>query len=419
MIWRTTNTLLYLVINVFDLWVVLRYYNKLFIASEVKRAFLYSMYFLFLIVFTLLIQHELEYSNILSIAVWSCMFLPTYKGEKRNKLLYAVILTGFAGFSQAIMYLIIQYNPLSIYSYFIPHFIFFLVLELVTHYQTVKGAKIDFKLLLLLMSVPLMSLFALPCIIMILERINKMPLNEGLAMLVPIAILILYINIIVFYLHDRISTTYEIRKKKNEYVQRLELQRIYYDMLEENQNSIRKINHDLQNNLQTLKELANGRKFDELKIYLDELITSKEEVQDIVNTGNSGIDTILNIKISHAYKYGIEIQRNISIPGNMPIPYSHCISLLGNLLDNAINALKEEESQPKVIKLFLSFQANAFIIQISNKYSETPVKYKKESFFHGLGLGIVKATVELYNGTFDIEDDGENFTVNIILYLEV
>ena len=149
------------------------------------------------------------------------------------------------------------------------------------------------------------------------------------------------------------------------------------------------------------------------------LITDQEEIRNIISTGNSGIDTILNIKISLAQRYGIEIRRNISIPAKIPIPYGHCVRIFGNLLDNAINALKDGEEVEKTIHLLLSFQANAFVIQVVNQYRDKPIKYNEDNFFHGLGLDIVKSTVEFYHGIFDIEDDGENFTVNIILYLEI
>ena len=84
--WDTTNIFLYFFINFFDLWVILRYFNSVLKSIKKRRAFLYGLYLLFLLFFTLLIQYELEYSNLVSIALWSCMFLPTYEGGRRNKI---------------------------------------------------------------------------------------------------------------------------------------------------------------------------------------------------------------------------------------------------------------------------------------------------------------------------------------------
>ena len=417
--WDTTNIFLYFFINFFDLWVILRYFNSVLKSIKKRRAFLYGLYLLFLLFFTLLIQYELEYSNLVSIALWSCMFLPTYEGGRRNKIGYAALLLGLAGFAQMIMYLIISSNLFAVYSFFVPHFVFFITTELAGRYQTVKDKRIDGKLLILLVTVPIISFIAMPCSVMLTEQMGNVSFGERTGMLLPVAVLILYVNIIVFYLYDTISSVFEVQKQKEEYEQQLKWQLTYYDTLAENQDVIRKIKHDLQNNLQSMEQLLCEGKKEELAEYLRELITDQEEIRNIISTGNSGIDTILNIKMSLAQRYGIEIRRNISIPAKIPIPYGHCVRIFGNLLDNAINALKDEEEVEKTIHLLLSFQANAFVIQVVNQYRDKPIKYNKDNFFHGLGLDIVKSTVEFYHGIFNVEDDGENFTVNIILYLEI
>lgn len=417
--WESSNMFLYFIMNMFDLWVILRYFNRLMELLKQKRVTLYCMYFLFLVFFTLLIKYELKYSNIVSIALWSCMFLPTYKGEKRNKLVYAVLLLGFAGFSQMTMFIVSHSNTHAIYSYFIPHFIFFIIVEIGIKCQTVKGKIIEPKLLVLLISIPFFSLIAMPCMVLISEQINEISLKEETTMLIPIVVLILYMNIVVFYLYDTISSTFDIKKQKDEYEQQLIWQQNYYDSLAENQDTIRKIKHDMQNNLQIISSLLIEKKMDEAGNYLKELLSEQAQVNNLITTGNDAIDTVLNIKLSLAQKYEIKVKRDINIPAGLPIPYHHCIRLFGNLLDNAINALKDQEEIEKTIKWFMFFKGNALVIQISNQYKDKLVKYNRDSFLHGLGLDIVKTTTEFYNGTFEVEDDGKNFTVTIMLYLEI
>lgn len=317
------------------------------------------------------------------------------------------------------MFIVSNSNTHAIYSYFIPHFIFFVITEIGIRYQTIKGKMIEPKLLLILITVPLISLAAMPCMVLISNQISEISLQEETTMLIPIAVLILYMNIVVFYLYDTISSTFNVKKQKDEYEQQLKWQQTYYDSLAANQDAIRKIKHDMQNNLHVISSLMMDEKTEEAGSYLKELISEQAQVNHLVTTGNDAIDTILNIKLSLAQEYGIKVKTNINIPSGLPIPYHHCIRLFGNLLDNAMNALKDQEEIEKTINWFMFFKANALIIQISNQYKDKPVKYNKDSFLHGLGLDIVKATTELYNGTFEVEDDGENFTVNIMLYLEI
>ena len=214
--WDTTNIFLYFFINFFDLWVILRYFNSVLKSIKKRRAFLYGLYLLFLLFFTLLIQYELEYSNLVSIALWSCMFLPTYEGGRRNKIGYAALLLGLAGFAQMVMYLIISSNLFAVYSFFVPHFVFFITTELAGRYQTVKGKRIDGKLLILLVTVPIISFIAMPCIVMLTEQMGNVSFGERTGMLLPVAVLILYVNIIVFYLYDTISSVFEVQKQKEE-----------------------------------------------------------------------------------------------------------------------------------------------------------------------------------------------------------
>lgn len=417
--WDSINILLYFAINFFDLWVILRYYNRLLEKLKQKTIVTYCTYFLFLCFFTILIKYELKYCNLVSIAMWSGIFLTNYKGEKKNKLVFMVLLLGIAGFSQMILYIISYSNAHAVYSFFIPHFTFFVFAEIVTRYQTIRDKTIDIKILILMISIPIISLITMPCIVIICAKIKEASLQQEMAMLIPVAVLILYMNIVVFYLYDMISSSFEVKKQKEEYEQQLEWQKTYYDSLAENQDTIRKIKHDMQNSLQVISKLITEGKIVEVSDYLKDLIFEQSQVDCLVTTGNEAIDTVLNIKFSRASYYNIEVNKDINIPSSLPITYQESIRIFGNLLDNAINALKEQEEIKKTIKWFMFYKANALILQVSNQYMGKPVKYSKDSFLHGLGLEIVKTTVEAYNGTFSIEDDGKNFTVNIILYMNV
>lgn len=417
--WDTLDFFFYFIFNLFDLWVILRYYDRLLGKIKKERLHTYILYFLFLLFFTIFVTYELNYANFISMVTCFCIFLPTYKGEKRNKFLYLVVLFGSACISQTILSFISNRDSYSIYAYFIPHFLFFIMMQLGIQYQAKKRKKIDIRLLILFIAAPALSLLAMSLMVLMVEQIYHISQKEKTNLLILIALLILYVNIFIFYVYDKISDSYELYKQKDEYEQQLLLQRIYYDSLTEHLTAVRKIKHDLQNHYQTMKALLNEGMTEQANAYLEELLNEHQSIQTIINTGNSGIDSILNIKFSRAQEYGIELILNSSIPAEVALPYGHCIRILGNLLDNAINALKDEADLKKVISVFLSFHANAFVIQVKNQYHDKPVKIMKDSYFHGLGLGIVKETVKLYHGVFDIEDDGKNFTVNILLYLDM
>jgi len=412
------NIYLYFIINFFDVWVVLRYFDRLLEQVEERKALRRILSIVLVAFFSMLIKAELKYCNLVSLAAWSCLLLTVYKGDKKNKAVYAILLVGFAGFAQTVMYFLNIYSVNTIYSFLIPHLTFFLIIELVVRYQTIRGKKIDIRILILLISVPIISFISMPCMVIISERLALVSKQEEIQLLLPIEILILYMNIMVFYLYDLISTSYEMKRQKEEYEQLVKWQRSYYETLSENQNIIRKIKHDMQNDLQVVNSLINNEEYDKTKAYLTELIKEQSKVDKFISTGNDSIDTVLNIKFSLAEQLGIEVKKDINIPSMLPISYQESIKIFGNLLDNAINALRESEIPEKCINWFMFYNANALIIQVSNPYIKSQIKHDEDKLLHGLGLDIVKSTVEEYNGTFEVTDDGAVFTVNVLLYID-
>lgn len=411
------NIFLYFAINLFDVFVILHYYDKFL--DRIKKYVIPKgiLSILIVLLFTAFIRYELRYCNLVSLSVWSSLFLLFYKGERKDKIAYMVLLVVFAGFSQTIMHLIVRSSINSVYIIFVPHLLFFIIVEVVVRYQTVKNRKIDLRIFLVLLSVPIISFISMPCIVMISERTNVVLNQEITTLLMPIAILVLYMNILVVHLYDLISSSYEVKIQKEEYQKLITYQSRYYEELSENQNVIRKIRHDMQNNLQLLSEFLKGNMYDKAQDYLDELIDEHSKTNNIINTGNEAIDTVLNIKFSAAERVGISIQKDVNIPADLPLTYHDSIKIFANLIDNAINALVDVNDNEKKIKFFMFYSANALIIQISNPYVSKTIKHEKDSLWHGLGLGIVKDTIEEYYGTFEICDDGKTFTVNIIIYI--
>ena len=142
-----------------------------------------------------------------------------------------------------------------------------------------------------------------------------------------------------------------------------------------------------------------------------------------VCTGNQEIDAILNYMIGRAEKKGCKVETQIEIPNVCFMQKMDLNVLLGNLLDNALEAL--EKVQERYLYIGMKYQKGVFIIRIHNSYDGTLIKHgekyitrkmNKES--HGLGLQNVSEIVKKYNGKQKIDVTDNLFRIAIMLYAE-
>ena len=136
-----------------------------------------------------------------------------------------------------------------------------------------------------------------------------------------------------------------------------------------------------------------------------------------IHTGNSVIDVIINTKQHFAEAKGILFVVNAFLPEHGTILDLDLANILGNLLDNAIEASMEE--QDPYIDVIIRQEKSFMLIKVTNKYcGELPGNMrssKKNKIFHGIGIESVKSTVEKYHGEFSIKKQDNEVVVQILL----
>lgn len=174
--------------------------------------------------------------------------------------------------------------------------------------------------------------------------------------------------------------------------------------------------HDFKHKIMNLMMLAENNDIQGIKKYLENENDLLGKKLFYYKTGNDTVDTILNIKQKIAEKNGVTFIINAEIPENCNISSADFASILGNLLDNAIEATENEESpfievKIKPVKAFI-------IINILNKCTNinTSLKTSKsESHLHGIGLYSVRQTVKKYGGEFYTEISDDIFNAQIMI----
>ena len=176
--------------------------------------------------------------------------------------------------------------------------------------------------------------------------------------------------------------------------------------------------HDYKNHVIVLKKLVDENRVDEIKSYLDEEHDTISKQLFLVRTGNSVVDTLVNLKRSLAEKHHIAFMVHGTVPAKLVIENMDLANILGNLLDNAIEASMGESDG--YIDLTMKQEKNFLIINVHNKCTRAVEKEinkssKEKPELHGIGLKSVKRAVKKYDGQINIEQTPQEFIVNIMI----
>ena len=183
--------------------------------------------------------------------------------------------------------------------------------------------------------------------------------------------------------------------------------------------------HDYKNHILVIRELMATKSYDEAEVFVNTLCDNlKKENFAQTYTGVEIVDAVLNVKQNEGTKNSIKTDIRASYPHNCGIVSVDICTILGNLLDNAIEACaKVELKEKRHINVRISYTENIVMIKIENTVSENPflsktplATTKKDRESHGLGISIVKKTTEKYHG--DLKQICENgvFVSKVILY---
>jgi hypothetical protein len=211
------------------------------------------------------------------------------------------------------------------------------------------------------------------------------------------------LNILNNYLLNKTSESYSNQILNIELNNQINYQKNKYAQLSESYKTSRRIIHDIKKHYFEIQENIKLRRYDNLAKYLDSSISDLEKTYVKYNTGNLVIDSLLtnyeNISAGNNIKY----TTNIEVDNNrIPLDdYDFCI-ILGNLLDNSLNACLNMNSDHKQINItIITSPKDKFLISVENSYSKNDTE-NKNPLIHGYGLNNVKNTVLHYNGIISI-----------------
>lgn len=217
-------------------------------------------------------------------------------------------------------------------------------------------------------------------------------------LLLLIVLFVLYFSVLSYSKADYDKQKLSIMEQQNKLLEKT---------LKEQENTFslwRKSVHDYKNSIYALHNFIETGENEELRKYVEEKIDLFKDSAIYMRTGNATIDTVVNSKMRLAESQGILFTVNMKIPENIAVSDVHLAVIIGNLLDNAIEAEDGEEN--KYIHIQTIQKNNLLIIEISNSFSKNTLSlesYKSDKDFHGIGLLSVRQIVSEYDGSFTIK----------------
>ena len=277
-----------------------------------------------------------------------------------------------------------------------------------------KEMAFDKRQTLLLIVIPTMSVMIL-CVLMMGN------LEEMLALLICSCTLI--INISVFYLYNVLLENYIHLRDNDIYKQQTYAYENQLEVIMESQNRTRALRHDMKNHILALQMLVQKNEVEEAEQYLDSMQHFMTNPQEYVATGNDIIDSLLNYKIQKANDVLKHVETKISIPEKLRLQSFDLNVVLGNLLDNAIDASAQTEE--KKLKLTLKLDKGILFLNICNSCQgiaegrnnmlETT---KEDKVNHGIGLKNVQGIIEKYHGDMEFLCEGGSMETDIMMYVK-
>lgn len=240
-----------------------------------------------------------------------------------------------------------------------------------------------------------------------LSQQTILPLDEDQIGSWIILSLVLLFAVMFFRMKQQHEMELEIARLKQDQVEILERD---YQALRQTYADNAKLYHDLHNHIEAIYQCLTQGDIKEATRYCEDLRTPVREISQTVWTGDKAIDYLISSKMALAEQEHIKTKVNIEYPHNTNIRSVDLTTILGNLLDNALEAAETAPELLRFLHLTVRRINAMLIIKVENGYGEAPTQKngnlltsKMDKASHGWGLKSVQTAAERYDGAINTE----------------
>ena len=195
----------------------------------------------------------------------------------------------------------------------------------------------------------------------------------------------------------------------------------HIEEVEQMYRQVRGWRHDYRNHIQVMKAHLDAGRYEELDHYLQLLGEDLASVDTVIKTGNVMVDAILNSKLNLAASQEIAVNAKATVPPTLSVESIDICVILGNLMDNAIEAcMRLADSQKRFIRVYMGSHKGQFYISVTNSASE--FRRRGQSYLstkpqvgHGFGLMRIDRITSKYGGAVNRQSEEGVFATEILL----
>lgn len=218
---------------------------------------------------------------------------------------------------------------------------------------------------------------------------------------------LLYTNFVVIHFSNKLQE-YERAKHDTELSEHhYAMQKEYYEQFRGQQEEVRALWHDISKYLRAMEAQSDPAKLNETLAQVQSMVDS---IGSVVDVNNRVVSVILNEYAQAAKDAQTVFEIDVQVPSELAVTAADLYVLLGNTLDNALEACISLPVEKRKISLQLKSHNEILYYSIKNPYKSS-VEGKKSNKFHGYGLKNVRRCVERYHGSVEIEDSNGVFCV--------
>ncbi len=420
-------SLFYIITNIFDVYIIYKFMSAFFDRKDVNRKIeiiSYIIYFLNLTSLHLFVNIPIVTLLCNIIVLFLVSF--NYKTSLKRRILAIIFIYIILISIESIVAIFFGFLDFSIFSkndefssiagMIVVKILLYIAALFINNYKNMKNKSvIPYSYWFAIFFIPLTSLFIILTIIeMAADNVYK---------IIFVIVSLLFVNFFIFYLYDNLSVQQEEKFEKLRLLQQNDYYQKQFELMKTSLNSTKSFRHDMKNHLAVLRLLVgkdeNNQAVKHIKQMTDAIITANEYAQ----SGNIIIDSILNFKLQEAANHGINVSLELNIPEQLNITSFDMSVILGNLLDNAINACLKLEKE-KRLDVKIKYKRARLLIKISNTYNgdlnyigDKLITSNKDKENHGMGIKNIKSVLDKYDGEMEIEHTENLFTVTLLMYL--